>query len=516
MSTRSKSPVDDEVVEAFRKDASGDWDFAASDFSNSSGSYALKDIWALAPGSYKIRVLDRSTRPYGYFYYGQYRSLGNAREVELTAGDVVSGLDVWMGDDPAIAGRIVDQGVPKADVRVEAYQKRAGDAWAYVGADYTDTAGRYRVMCQDAGTYTLKIVDLAGTSDTSDDVARFLGGAQTIEQASTRAVQDDRTRALDDIEFDQADEPRVTRVTGTSPYAAAIAASKATFPADQSSSAVLASGARYSEALCAAGLAGAVNGPVLLTGQDRLYKGLLNEFDRLGVRDVYILGNDAMVAGNQDRLLRALGYNVIRISGKDRFEVSANVARKTATLSAVTSETPVFVVSGWTRADALAAGPFAYRHKGLVLLTDRTVTPSSLKSAVTALGVKRAYAIGQYTDLPNGSLKGLKDAGVTVERLSTSTSSYVRGAQVLAAAEARGWGTPTTIALAPGPSLGECTTAGSIAGRAGGAVLFARPTDLTDATTAAIRSRSASVAALTAHARSSSIRTPVLVKAGSQ
>jgi len=542
MQTESKTPLENaDVAQCTQDPVSGEWERGGGPDSSATGDYWMPEAWGLKPGDYRIAVLDRS-ETYRMTYYGQTRSVNTATTIHLEQGQTIDGLDVWMSNVPAVAGTVLDSvGSRRPDVLVTAYRRSAEGELSEVGSDYSDTNGRYRVLVGSAGDYTLRFTDRAGTFDTVDDVTLYLGGGTELATATTVRVSARDASVPSPFVLPVAPAPASDRVAASTDCASAIAASRADFPdvptsftasgldgvspwlvgaavgdaASIAPTVVLTAAGHYPEALCAAGLAGSVRGPVLLTKTTEFQTGLIRELARLGAKRVYVVGSKGIVPERQLRLLCALGYSVERISGEGRFEIAASVARKIASVSTVTSRTPVFVASGYSEADGFIVAPAAYASRGVVLFVGKTSTPKVIASVAKSLGLRAAYAVGDTRTLPSSSLSGLTGAGVRVTRGSTSTSAYTRAASFARVASQRGWLSSDTAGLVCLSSLSQSLASPAALGHAGAPLLFVTKTSLTTQTADLLKSRSTVLDIVHVFSRASTVGTKVLLSAGS-
>jgi len=475
---------------------------------NSSGSFCSR---VLEPGTYRIHVWDRPGTKDALFY-GQFKSFANARTVTLAEGDVLTGLDVWLSDVSAVAGTVIDDASSRIpDVRVTAMAKGTDGSWREAGSDYSDTSGRYRILVP-PGVYTLRYTDCAGTSSTDDDRSFYLGGYDYADDAVTVTVAAARARAISPFRLSVPEDARTERLYGSSTYASALDVCEQTFAEDEATCAVITSGEGYAEALIAAGLAGVVDGPVLLTKSKSMYLPLLEELDRLGIQKVYIVGNTSVVSLSQSQLLDALGYDVERVSGSNRYDLSARVMREIDSVSDIDTTTPVFVVSGKSEVDGMIVGSSAYAMDAPVLLVNPDSTSqASIVAAAKSLGVRRTYAVGDYGDLPTSSIAMLRSNGISVSRLATSESVYSRASTYASAAETRGWLDSDTVGLASTKGLGTALTSSVALGCEGGPLLFSDRTTLTTTTRRAIDRRAATIENVEVFARTSELGSKVLI-----
>ncbi|WP_194830581.1 cell wall-binding repeat-containing protein [Laceyella tengchongensis] len=104
-----------------------------------------------------------------------------------------------------------------------------------------------------------------------------------------------------------------------------------------------------------------------------------------------------------------------RLSGKDRYEVSANVYKE---ISSIINTGTVVLASGEAYADALSGGPLAYLEGGPVLLTARDSLPLSTKSILQKLKPQKAIILGGTDTVSTSVQNELNQLGiVTIERM---------------------------------------------------------------------------------------------------
>lgn len=543
MRTESKTPMNEAMVyPTWYESATGLWNWNIDYFfrTGANGSYCGPDQWGLNPADYRLKVMVRD-KSYKDTYYGQTYSSDAAATIHLADLAIVRGADVWLSNTAAVAGTVLDgSGLPRPDVRVTAFRSTAS-GWVDAGSDYSDADGRYRVLVGSAGVYTVRFTDLAGTYDTSDDFSRFLGGADVLEDAATITVSPKLASVPAPFELAAAQAIAVDRIAAPTDLSSAIAASKSVFPTASASSlpsasksfgvasefgaadpvveatpTVVVTGAgHFAEAACASGLAGVVDGPVLLTGPTELFRGMLPELARLGTRQIYVVGSSKIVPENQLVLLRALGYIVERVDGADRNGLAANVARKIAQLSVVTSATPVFVVRGDDAPDALIVAPAAYAAHGIVLFVDKKTTPKPTASVIKGLGLKTVYAVGDKKTLPSSAIAGLSKAGAKVTRGSYSSDPAARASNFASVALQRGWLSASRAGLACLTSLGQSLGSPAALGHVRAPLLFVTKTSLTKPTAGLLKARAKRTEIVHMFSRASSVGTKVLLSAGS-
>ncbi len=143
---------------------------------------------------------------------------------------------------------------------------------------------------------------------------------------------------------------------------------------------VIASGDVYTDALSGGPLAYQYGGPVLLTTKDSLPTATKNIINSVKPTHAIILGGTGSVSTSIETELSSLGLtNIERVSGADRYEVSANVAQRLGTIS---SETAV-IVSGLVYSDALTSSSVALNNGMPILQVLTDSIPTSIQTYIT-------------------------------------------------------------------------------------------------------------------------------------
>lgn len=211
---------------------------------------------------------------------------------------------------------------------------------------------------------------------------------------------------------------QLERLAGANRFATSVAASQAGWPSG-ARAAVVASGEDYPDALAAAGLAGTVAGPLLVTPRDRLDGDVEAELHRLSARTVYLVGD---LATGIRLALTTQGFLTESISGENRYETAAAVARRAADLGADTSR--VIVASGEDFADALSAGALAAGLRHPLLLTPRDGLGRWLPDRARELGASETWVVGGPGAVSEQAVAGMPGASRMAgsDRAATATA----------------------------------------------------------------------------------------------
>ena len=246
---------------------------------------------------------------------------------------------------------------------------------------------------------------------------------------------------------------RVERLSGSDRIATAVAVARVTFAS--APAAVLAGAEDFADALVAAPLAASLDGPLLLTHADRLPAEVTVLLEDLGVGRVVLLGGTGAISSGVARQLRTSGYGVARVSGNDRYDTAARVA------GALPPGEEVFLATGLSFADGLAAGPPAAASGSPILLTLPDRLPDATAAALAQRDPATVTLLGGTGAIGPAVEAALEADGRTVRRLA-GPSRHATAVAVADAAVAAGASTQQVWlanaerfpdALAAGPAV---------------------------------------------------------------
>lgn len=196
-------------------------------------------------------------------------------------------------------------------------------------------------------------------------------------------------------------EAPVTRLSGANRYATAVAISKEGW--SYSAAVIIARGDNYADALAGVPLAYRLVAPILLTAPKALPAVTRREITRLGATRAIILGGVGAVSSDVAAALRAMGLEVERIAGSDRFDTAARIAARLAPNGISTA----VIASGRNFPDALAAAPYAAAAGYPVLLVESASVPRVAEQALRDLGVSETIVVGGTGVISSGVLSKL-------------------------------------------------------------------------------------------------------------
>jgi len=159
--------------------------------------------------------------------------------------------------------------------------------------------------------------------------------------------------------------------------------------------------------------------------------------------------------------LKALGFTVVRYAGADRYGTALAVA------AALGNPGTVLLATGTNFPDALAAGPAAAHLHGVVLLTNGSALPATVK-AYLAAHPGAVYAVG--------------GPAVTADPAATKLIGTDRYATAVAVAATVFAGGPANIGIASGVQFPDALSGGVYEAHFGGALVLSDPAAVPAAT----------------------------------
>lgn len=324
----------------------------------------------------------------------------------------------------------------------------------------------------DPGPTPGEVVDGGGNRHPEDPLFDRVGSCDGFHAGNPSGwVNGPRAPTMGDV------DPRdhVVRVDGPGRIETAVAASRRTFAAGEVGHAILARADAYPDALAGAPLAAALGGPILLTFGDVLHATVAREIDRLGVKEVTLLGGEAALSGTIADQLRDRGISVGRISGANRFETAAEVARELVAGGAEPRTTYVVEgadpdpTRGWP--DAVSVGFLAASLRQPIVLVTTDQVPSATANVVSELGLGHGVVVGGEAAVDADVVRTLeRELGMSVDRVWGS-SRYETSKAVVDHALLEGVD-PDHLWVATGRDYPDALAAGPAVAHLGGVLLL--------------------------------------------
>jgi putative cell wall-binding protein len=287
----------------------------------------------------------------------------------------------------------------------------------------------------------------------------------------------------------------VTREAGTNRISTAIAVSQASFPDPGSAgAAVVTCDDGFADALTGTPLAVAKDAPILLTDPSALDAATQAEIQRVlsPGGTVYLLGGTGSVSPAVATTISALGYQVVRYAGPDRYATAVAIA------NALGDPTTILLADGTTYPDALSAGSAAAKAGGAVLLTDGTTIPTETAAYLAAHPSDTVYAVG--------------GPALAADPTAAALSGPDRYATAVAVAD-QFFPKPATVGLASGADYPDALTGGAATGLAGAPLLLTDPDTLSPETSAYLQSVAPTLTAVDVYGGPAAIDNTVITAA---
>lgn len=170
---------------------------------------------------------------------------------------------------------------------------------------------------------------------------------------------------------------------------------------DNISTVIIASGETQVDAVAAAGLAGHLRAPVLLTRSRQLPHNVARFIEEHGVSKVIIVGGTAVIPNAIRDAIKDLNTrpDVERVSGRDRYATAAAISDRIGGPIASwcgSSQRAAILVNGGDvgRSDSIVVGPLAYRLAMPILLTELRTLPRATRDFITDNKIQRVVIVG--------------------------------------------------------------------------------------------------------------------------
>ena len=277
---------------------------------------------------------------------------------------------------------------------------------------------------------------------------------------------------------DVADELIVVPLEGDNRYETAIAVSREAFPGS-AANVVLATGENWPDALGGAALAGALDGPILLTKKTALPSEIKAEIMRLEATKVYILGSEAAVSRAVASAVDGIpGVSIERIAGNNRYETARAVAERAIAIQGSGYDGTAFIATGLNFPDALGASPLSAARGWPIYLSNPTQGDNAaLISVMDARGVTRALVLGG-TNVVSSSIENKARTTLGAATRLKGDNRYQTAVAVASFGVGNAGLSWDKLALATGTNFPDALAGGVIQGRAGSVMLLTPGTRL--------------------------------------
>lgn len=265
------------------------------------------------------------------------------------------------------------------------------------------------------------------------------------------------------------DYPSVDRIGDYNRYATARAVARAGWGREGARTAVLASGETFPDALAGGPFAAKLNAPLLLTAESWLPWSTRNALQELRVNRVRVLGGPGAVSDDVVEDLRARGYRVDRVAGKERTQTAAAIAIATGA-----PRRRVFLASAQNFPDALSAAVPAHLASSPLLTTWKDRVSDHTWYALRQLNATEVVIVGGPGAVSDRVVRQLRARGHRVSRVAGPNRFATSTAIVDWAVDNVGLRTDR-VALATGSKFADALIGGPFGAKLGLPVVLTEP-----------------------------------------
>ena len=187
----------------------------------------------------------------------------------------------------------------------------------------------------------------------------------------------------------------ITRLNGINRFETAARISKAEHT--KADKVIISNAYKFSDILSASPYAKQINAPILYADANSIPETTMNEISRLDAKEIIIAGGVSSISAEVETSLKAKGYRVLRIGGKNRYETSSMIANQMIQNYGVRED--VIIASGEDYPDALSISSLANRRNLPILLTESKGINIYLKTLLNNRKINRLYIAGGETSV---------------------------------------------------------------------------------------------------------------------
>lgn len=198
-----------------------------------------------------------------------------------------------------------------------------------------------------------------------------------------------------------------TRISGPDRYATSVEMSKKLY--DRSDTVILVNGEASPDALASVPLSSILKSPILLVKKNEIPNNVMDEIKRLGAKKIIIVGGvDSISKTMESNLLK--GFDIERVSGKDRYETSVKIAEKFYSKKYLRK---AIIVNGINLVDAISIPSLNNEDISPILLVNNVDSQEKAEKLIKNKNITDVFVIGG-----NKKLFDVKDSNVKVRHLS--------------------------------------------------------------------------------------------------
>ena len=220
------------------------------------------------------------------------------------------------------------------------------------------------------------------------------------------------------------------RLEGPDRYATAAEIALDAFP-DGAEGALIATGEEFPDALAGAFMGGLFEVPLLLVAKDSVPEATHDALEALGVETIVILGGKTVVSESvRDELEENYDVATACCAGGDRFHTASMVAETAAPnqIGTIEGKSTAIIVSGFSFADALAAGPVAFSQQFPILLTGPEGLAQPSRESLEELEIEHVLVIGGRSVVGDRVVQEIEEMDITTKRIEGADRFFTAAA----------------------------------------------------------------------------------------
>ena len=269
----------------------------------------------------------------------------------------------------------------------------------------------------------------------------------------------------------------VKELAGTNRYETAALIARETYP-EGAAGAIVATGKDFPDALGAAGLAGMLDWPILLTEPGNLHQATYDAIVDLGIGEVIVVGGTGAVSDKVEQQLQGLVGGetaVTRVAGANRYKTAEAVYTE-GCRRGFWGDTAI-ISTGKNYPDALSISGYAFSEVAPIFLCDPSAgLTAETKAALSDGGFSRVIIVGGTGVVPTSVENWVSD-NVTgnVQRLAGG-NRYDTSKKIAEFVLENG-GSANGACIATGANFPDALAGGVLVGRTGSILLLADPSN---------------------------------------
>lgn len=203
----------------------------------------------------------------------------------------------------------------------------------------------------------------------------------------------------------------------------------------------------YPDSLASVTLACRLRAPILLTATNSTPQCTIDALKKLGVKDITIVGGNAVVSEQQQENLKKLGYQVKRISGPTRYDTANKIAEECAKYGDIGN---VAIATSTSFQNILITAPTLARFDTVFIYVDGDTLSDEQRNIIASAKNKCFLTIDGSTCVSQNLIQNLLNAGYS--DVGATSHDYIKQSQYTLIND-KGTKDPKNICVASGKAF---------------------------------------------------------------